>query len=227
VPNGDPAQHIADIVSTPLEQLLIALGAGIGRSQAELDRHTIETQAQIDQHPVLSQYGLEATWYQIPSTELELKIAISMDQPPPETRPVGLAPAGGEPLALGVPEFLKSIPRLWAQPVNARLSNQFGFRVDAASTVRLSIQAVPPPAAATVARPQATEEQVLAKVRDLLLPKDDLSKPPSGRVSVNFNPGAAAWYVVQSEESEGTVQLRVLVKVDDATLAVIGHEERT
>src|SRR4051794_252431 len=133
--NGTPSQRIADVLSTPLEQLLVALGSGIGRSQAELDRHTIETQAQIDQHPVLSQYGLEATWYQIPTTELELKMAISLESPSPDAVPLAHGPAGGPPLELGLPERLQAIPRLWAQPVNVRLANQFGFSVDAASTV--------------------------------------------------------------------------------------------
>ena len=224
---ADGTQRIADLLSTPLEQLIVALGSGIGRSQAELDRHTIDTQAQIDQHPVLSQYGLEATWYQIPATELELKMAISMEQPPPGAVPQLTAPAAGEPLALGLPERLRAIPRLWAQPVNARLANQFGFHVDAASTVRLTIQAVPPPARATAVQPTRTEADVVAAVRSLLVPKDDVQAPPSGRVSVNFNPGAGAWYVVQSEESAGAVQLLVLVKVDDATLNVISHEDRT
>ena len=224
MPNGTPAQRIADLLSTPLEQLIVALGSGIGRSQAELDRHTIETQAEIDQHPVLSQYGLEATWYQIPTTDLELKMAISLEEPAETAR--GLAPAAGEPLSLGLPDRLKVLPRLWAQPANARLTNQFGFTVDAASTVRLTLQAVPPPARATAAQPAASEAEVMAAVRPLLLPKDDVSTPPSGRVSVNFNPGAAAWYVVQSEEAAGTVRLRVLAKVDDATLSVIAHEER-
>lgn len=220
-------QRIADLLSTPLEQLIVALGSGIGRSQAELDRHTIDTQAQIDQHPVLSQYGLEATWYQIPTTELELKMAISMEQPPPASAPQLTAPAAGEPLPLGLPDRLKAIPRLWAQPVNARLANQFGFHVEAASTVRLTIQAVPPPARATATQPTHSAQEVVAAVRGLLVPKDDLQAAPSGRLSVNFNPGAAAWYVVQSEESGGTVQLHVLVKVDDGTLDVVSHEDRT
>ena len=222
---ADGTQRIADLLSTPLEQLIVALGSGIGRSQAELDRHTIDTQAQIDQHPVLSQYGLEATWYQIPSTELELKMAISMEQPPPDAAPQLTAPAAGQPLELGLPKFLKGLPRLWAQPVNARLANQFGFHGDAASTVRLTIQAVPPPARATATTATHSEAEVVAAARSLLVPKDDLQATPSGRVSVNFNPGAGAWYVVQSEEAGGTVKLLVLVKVDDATLNVIAHEE--
>ena len=42
MPNGDAADRIADLLSAPLEELLVSLGRGIGRSQAELDRHAIE-----------------------------------------------------------------------------------------------------------------------------------------------------------------------------------------
>jgi hypothetical protein len=222
MPNGD-AQRIADLLSTPLEQLLVALGSGIGRAQAELDRHSIQTQAMIDEHEVLSQYGLEATWYQIPSTQLELKMSVAMEQPREPSR----APAVmGEPLELGLPERLKRLPRLWAQPASARFVNQFGFDVQAASTVTLQIVAVPPPGAARGAEPSATRDAIVEIARPHLLPKEDMSQPPSGRVTINFNPGARAWYVVQSEESEGTVSLRVLLKIDDETRAILKHEER-
>lgn len=222
--NSD-GQRVADLISVPLEQLLVALGSGIGRSQAELDRHTIQTQALIDEHPVLSQYGIEATWYQIPSTELELKISLAMQQPSEKAQPTALAPAAGEPLPLAIGERFKAIPRLWAQPVNARYTNQFGFNLQAASTVKLSIVAVPPPAPSTGGAPTSPEPDVLAKARQYLLPKDDQTKPPLGRVTVNFNPAARAWYVVQSEEKDGVVKLRVLVKVEDGTLAILKHTE--
>jgi hypothetical protein len=226
VPNGQAADRIADLLSAPLEQLLVALGSGIGRSQAELDRHTIATQAAIDEHPVLSQYGLEATWYQIPSTELELRMAISMEAPPEAERPQLLGERGGEPLGLGLPERLKVLPRLWAQPVNARLTNQFGYNVQAASTVKLSVVAVPPPGRAAAAQPTSSETEMRQLARPYLLPKEDVTQPLLGRVTVNFNPGARAWYVVQSEEVDGVPKLRVLLKFDDETRAVLRHEER-
>ncbi len=216
--NGD-AQRIAELLSTPLEQLLVSLGSGIGRAQAELDRHAIATQEMIDEHEVLSQYGLEATWYQIPSTQLELKMSIAMELPskPP-------APPVGE-TVLGLPHWLQ-LPRLWAQPVNARFVNQFGFDVQAASTVTLQIVAVPPPGPARGGEPASTRDAIFAVARPYLFPKEDTTQAPSGRVTINFNAGAGAWYVVQSEESEGTVTLRALVKIDDASQAVLKQEER-
>jgi len=209
MPNGTPAQQIADLISTPLEELLVALGSGIGRAQAELDRHSIEIQKLILEDPVLSQYGLEATWYQIPKTELELKIAVALEQPAPKAEPSRVA---------GV--IKKPLPRLWAQPVNARYTNQFSYDIQAASTVKLSVVAVPPPGAAALA-PALTEEAALAAALPHLF--TDAQGRPEPRVTLNFNGGARAWYVVQTAEQDGTVILRALVKVDDETGRVLEH----
>jgi hypothetical protein len=114
----------------------------------------------------------------------------------------------------------------WAQPVNARLRNQFGFDVQAASKVKLSVVAVPPPGQAAAATPLTSEAEVRELARPYLLPTEDLTQPPQGRVTVNFNPGARAWYVIQSEEVEGVPRLRVLLKLDDESREVLRHEVR-
>ncbi|MEJ5328874.1 MAG: hypothetical protein WHT07_01820 [Desulfobaccales bacterium] len=207
MPNGTPAQQIADLISTPLEELLVALGSGIGRAQAELDRHSIEIQKLILEDPVLSQYGLEATWYQIPRTELELKIAVALEHPSPKAEP---------PRVGGV--IRKPLPRLYAQPVNARYTNQFSYDIQAASTVKLAVVAVPPPGVAA-ATPALTEEAALAAALPYLF-KDAQGKPEP-RVTVNFNGGARTWYIVQTAEKDGAVTLRALVKVDDLTAQVL------
>ena len=207
--NGSTAQKVADLLSTPMEQLLVALGAGIGQAQKELDRHSIEIQKQILEDPVLSQYGLEATWYQIPKTDLELKIAIAMEQPetPPPDRPV---------LVGGVKQ--KALVRLWAQPVNARYTNQFSFELQAASTLKLSVVAVPPPGVASI-KPNLEESAALAAAKPHLFL--DSNGNPEPRISVNFNGGARAWYIVQTSESGDEVTTRAFVKIDDDTGNVI------
>jgi hypothetical protein len=212
MPDGDAAERIADLLSAPLEELLVALGSGIGRSQAEMDRHSIEIQRLIDEDPVLSQYGLEATWYQIPTTELELKVAVAMEQEEQEG-PTPAAPIPGQ--------LLRAAPKLWLQPVNARYTNQFSYDVQAASTVKLSVVAVPPPGSATATRPVLTSEQALGAAGPHLFKEADGT--PSPRVTINFNPGARAWYVVQTSETDDVVELRALVKVDDETGEVLKH----
>jgi hypothetical protein len=52
MPNGTTAEQPIELISTTVEELLASLGSGIGRAQAELDRHSIEIQKQILEDPV-------------------------------------------------------------------------------------------------------------------------------------------------------------------------------
>jgi len=209
MPNG-AAGEVAELLSVPLEQLVTALGRGIGEAQSALDLHSIEIQRLIDEDPVLSQYGLQATWYQIPSTQLELKIAVAVQQPP---RPAMEPSVPHTEIVGGVERPV--LPRVWAQPVNARYKNQFGYDVSAASTVSLTVVPVPPPGEAAAGRPTRTAEQVRATA-DPDLVKDSAGRPV-GRVTVNYNPGARSWYVLQTQQTADTVTLLVLVRIDDET----------
>jgi hypothetical protein len=208
----EPADQIAELLSVPLEQLLTALGRGIGAAQAALDRHSIEIQQLVDSDPVLGQYGLQASWYQIPTTQLELKIAVALEQPADTTPVTEIDPTLG---------LLRPLPRLWAQPVNARYANQFNYDVQASSTISLSVVPVPPPAAVLTARPTHTADDVLAVVRDRLVTTDDGVR---GRVSINFNPLARSWFVLQTDEDGPQTFLVKLLRVDDETLAITREE---
>lgn len=213
----DGVGQVAEMLSAPMEELITALGRGVGAAQAALDRHSIEIQQLIDADPVLGQYGLQASWYQIPATQLELKVAVAMEQQPAQP-----APAIPRTLtAITDLDLARPLPRLWMQPVNARYTNQFGFQVSASSTVSLTIVPVPPPTAVTSAAPTHTEEEVLAKVQDRLLLKNNAVR---GRVSVNFNPGVRSWFVLQTEETGAEPALIKLLRVDDETLTVTREE---
>lgn len=214
----DPINEVAEMMSVPMEELLTSLGRGVGAAQAALDRHSIEIQQLIDSDPVLGQYGLQASWYQIPSTQLELKIAVAMQQP--ATPAPGVLPEASGFLS-DLP-FARPLPRLWINPVNARYANQFGFNTTASSTVSLTIVPVPPPAAVTVARPTHTEAEVLATVQDhLLLTADSQVR---GRVSLNFNPAARSWFILQTEDTATVPALIKRIRVDDDTLVITLEE---
>jgi hypothetical protein len=228
MPDQTPAAAARDIAAT-LEEVLVALGAGIGRSQAELDRHSIEIQKLIAEDPVLSQYGAEPTWYQIPTAELELKIAVTIEETPAPpapsvatpaatATPTSTLPTGGSTLTTKglLPGPLK---RLFVQPINAKYTNQFGFSFQAASTIKLTIVPVPAPGAPPAAT--RNEAEVLAAAEQYLAKGPD--GKPQPRVTVNYNPGARAWYVVQTAEDKDPIEMRALVKVDDETGNVLKH----
>jgi hypothetical protein len=204
------ADQVAELLSVPLEQLLTSLGRGVGSAQAALDRHSIEIQELIDSDPVLGQYGLQASWYQIPSTQLELKIAVQIEQPPTPAPPPG-------PIIGGNPILARPLPRLWAAPVNARYSNQFGYDVQASSTVSLSIVPVPPPSTVVSARPIHTADEVFQEISSHLLADGG---SVTGRVSINFNPAAKSWFVLQTQDDGTSTSLLKLIRVDDETLAI-------
>ena len=215
MPNGTgDVTQIAELLSVPLESMITALGRGIGQAQSELDRHSIEIQRIIDEDPVLAQYGLSATWYQIPSAQMELKVAIAADQPaPPPPAAPGEVPLPATDVVGGV--LRPALPRMWLQPVNARYANQFAYDVNAASTVTLSIVPVPPPGPAAAGRPNLNADAALEVADSVLDHTEDNARV--GRVTINFNPGARAWYVLQTDETTTPVTLLHLVRIDDET----------
>jgi hypothetical protein len=173
---------------------------------------------EIDEDPVVAQYGLQATWYQIPTTELELRVAVTME---PRR---GTAADAAESLVGGLRRPLLPIPIL--QPVNAKYRNLFSYDVEASSVLRLTFAAVPPPGPAAALRPVLSADEALERARKHLVPTDDVGVPPAHRVSVNFNPGAGAWFVLQTRETkEGAVELVSLVKIDDQSGDVLRHEK--
>jgi hypothetical protein len=223
------ADQVADLISAPLEELIVALGSGIGRSQAELDRNSIETQRRIDEDPVLAQYGLQASWYQIPRTQLELKINVSMQQLEAGGQ-TGVSPApppiaGARPFVAGL--RLASVPRLRVEPVNATYQNRFGFQVEAASTMTLEVVPVPPPGPVATAVPQLTVDEVLeiaSEAKMLDTPSQAVLYSESGagwRTAANFNAGMRSWFVLQTREQDDSVRLRALVKIDDQSGEVL------
>jgi len=223
----DPAQQLADLIAAPLEEVIVALGSGIGRAQAELDRHTIETQRRIDEDPVLAQYGLQATWYQLPRSEIELRIAVGMraqETAGPQPLPTPAPFPGSPPTEYVAGAILKPLPRIYIEPVNARYQNQFGYDVQASSRMTLTVAPVPPPAA-TAAPPQMSADEVLERAREATLESGGAvlyaGNQPGWRTTVNFNAALRAWYVTQTSEQDDKIRLRALIKVDDNTGGIL------
>lgn len=195
---------VTDLISSTFEDVLVALARGIAEAQAALDAESIRLQQKLDEDPQMAQYGITATWYQMPNTQVELKVALDLHESAGVSTGPGITPLG---------------PRLRIAPINARYLSQFSYDAQAASTVNLTIVPVPPAGASAAAPPTRTEQQIM-QIAGPLLKQDDPTHPQY-RLSVNYNPQGRVWYVIQSLPQADQPLLQVLVKVDDVTGAVV------
>jgi hypothetical protein len=124
------ADEIEEVLVRPLGEVLARVGEGVAQAQRAMDLASIATQTLIDNDPVLSEYGLQATWYHMPEVTLELKMSLAMKR---ETR----TDTSGR--------VLVSRLRLLAAPHNAKVQNTLGLDVQGTSVVRARIVAIPPP----------------------------------------------------------------------------------
>jgi hypothetical protein len=206
-------KKVADMLSAPMEEVIAALGTGIARAQRELDRYAITAQQEIDQDPLLSEAGLQATFYQIPRAELELNIAIALEE---NTKPV----TSGNTLTAISATALKasSIRQIHLQPVNASYANQFNFNTQASSKVKLTIVPVPPPGADGIVSPRMKQDEVLK------IAQDKFVSAQNARVSFNFNGRSRVWVVLQYALEGDTTRRLALIVIDDDTGAIIKSE---
>jgi len=124
------ADEIEEVLVRPLGEVLARVGEGVAQAQRAMDLASIATQTLIDNDPVLSEYGLQATWYHMPEVTLELKMSLAMKR---ETR----TDTSGR--------VLVSKLRLLAAPYNAKLQNTLGLDVQGTSVVKARIVSIPPP----------------------------------------------------------------------------------
>ena len=204
---ADEIRRVADLISAPIEHVIVALGTAIGKAQQELDRFAIDTQRQINQDPLLSENGLQATFYQIPRSELEITTAIAFEEE-----------SGTTPRAAGTPLSKTALRRVHLQPVNATYTNQFNYDVQASSKVRLTIVPVPPPASEAAVTPRLTNDEVVK----IATPK--LTNAQNARLSLNFNGQARLWFVLQYEIKDDATNRLALVVIDDDTRAIVKSE---
>jgi hypothetical protein len=224
----EPLQKAVEVFSAPIEGVISALGRGIAEAQTALDLNSIKVQEEIDADPVLSRAGAQATWYQLPKVELELKLAMTMTETTSRGAPQVPAPSRrrAAPAAIS-PVFLSKAVRLVAQPVSASYQNRFNYDASASTTIRLTIVPVPSPAGGhqTTAPPRLTSDEVRALALESqagfrTVTKDGQAVPdPALRFDVNFNGAARVWYVLQYDPADGTAKA-VVVAIDDETGAL-------
>jgi hypothetical protein len=140
---ANEVQLMADLLSSPMEEVIVSLGASVAQAQRELDRHSIQSQAEILADPDLSAAGVQATFYQIPKVELELSMAITMTPQPAAAAAKSTAKTAATAKLSDAVVVRPS--KIQVAPVNAFYQNQFGFTAQASSKLRLTIVPVPPP----------------------------------------------------------------------------------
>ncbi len=217
----DPTKAV-EVFSAPIQSVIAALGRGIADAQMALDRGSVQAQEEINADRVLASLGMQATWYQLPRVELELKLAMTIS----EQQGGGTTPAGTIKALAPATAFVRPV-RLIAQPVSASYQNRFNYDVNAASTIRLTVVPVPPPAvggtAVAPSRLSPEEVQALALKSSAgfkTVTQEGQTVPdPKLRFDVNFNAAARIWYVLQYDPADPSAKA-VVVAVDDVTSSV-------
>src|SRR3984893_6234212 len=196
-----PPDDIATFTA-PIEGGIVSLGHGIAVAQALLDKNSIATQHALDSDPEAAAHGLQATWYQFPRVDLQLKIALAMtQQATTQAAPIAAPLAPGSPRAISLANI--SAIRPLAQPVSAAYQNPFNYDVTAASTITLSIVPVPGSRSGNAAlAPKLTRDQVQSDALKALTQfrtktiGGTVVPDPSFRFDVNFNGASPTWYVL-------------------------------
>lgn len=208
------ADKIAQVFSATIEAVIKALATGVAEAQSELDLHSIATQQRIDEDPILSEAGLQATWYQLPKTELDLTMAVALEEPAASS-----GTTGGPGPATGL------MTKLHLQPVNAQYQNQFSFDARAASTMHLSIVPVPAPIGSGSVTPAQDRSAIEKIATDEIARRGGAAATTTAgavaRVVSNFNPATRLWSVLGYEIAASGTTRKWVVVVDDGTAAIV------
>jgi hypothetical protein len=220
---AEQAQTAAERFSAPLDSVIGAVVHGVASAQTAIDRSSLASQQAIDADPELAGKDLQAPWYQLARTDVQLKLAFTVAEAPPgaQAPPAPAAAPTATPVAMPI---MAPAMRLIAQPVSAAYQNHFNFNAQASSTITLSLAPVPPPqpTSGAVVTPQLSQEEVQALAlqsdagfatqrgtKGAPLPSEAL------RFGIQYNPAARIHYVHQYKPGEPSAA--TVAAVDDVT----------
>jgi hypothetical protein len=215
---ADAFKNAVEVFSAPIGGVIVALGQGIAQAQNELDQNSLKMQEQIDADPSLSGLGLQATWYQFPKVDVQLRMSLSVVEDRTTPPPAG---AGTRPAVLATRRLLI------AQPLSAAYQNHFNYSAEASSLITFSIVPVPAPASGDQATlpprlsVEAVQTAVLASPAKFAVITEAGKKVPDPkfRFDINYNAAARSWYVLQYDPANSSAPA-VVASVDDVTGAV-------
>jgi hypothetical protein len=222
---AEQAQAASETFSAPLDSVIGAVVHGVASAQTAIDRSSLASQQAIDADPELAGKDLQAPWYQLARTDVQLKLAFTVAEAPPGAQaPPATAAMPATPTAMPI---MAPAMRLIAQPVSAAYQNHFNFNAQASSTITLSLAPVPPPQppSGAVVAPQLSQEEVqaLALQSDAGFATQRGTKGPplpseALRFGIQYNPAARIHYVHQYKLGEPSAA--TVAAVDDVTREV-------
>lgn len=152
---------VNDVTAAPLGQIIASVGEGVAEAQRALDSQAIEQLLELYARDdagtrLLRESGWRPTFYTIPETEGEVRVALSLaDQESDRTQEPSATMAklsAASPLRGGTtlpPALTRALSqpktRLYATPVDGSYRNRYGFEASVSATIRFRIVPVPPP----------------------------------------------------------------------------------
>lgn len=159
---------VSDVMAAPIGEIIAAVGQGVAQAQEALDQGSlakvlaIYSEGDDAELRLLQEIGYQPTFYALPETTGEIQVALSISgdtrSQPPAPQPLAAKTVKNAQLnisAVNSSRLLHSkLPaaRLYAAPVNADLTNRYGFQSTAAAKVTFKIVPVPAPGRANEIR---------------------------------------------------------------------------
>lgn len=119
--------NYTEVLISPLSTIISEVGKSIAEAQHVLDTHSLDLQKSLNTGLVnkeLTELNYQATWYQIPEVLIEIKMAVYYEESETkEERKKGL----------------------FFTPFNAKYQNNFNYKSEGSSSIKMKIVPVPQP----------------------------------------------------------------------------------
>lgn len=144
---------VQDVVASPLGDVIASVGEGVASAQQALDDGSLaavlELYAENDdaKMKLLQDIGYRPTFYALPDTTGEVRVALRLGQGAAgasQATAVKKTPVPAVRTALGR-QGLNTSRKLYASPVDAGYTNQYGFSADVSAKLTFRIVPIPPP----------------------------------------------------------------------------------
>lgn len=144
---------VQDVVASPLGDVIASVGEGVASAQQALDDGSLaavlELYAENDdaKMKLLQDIGYRPTFYALPDTTGEVRVALRLGQGAAgasQATAVKKTPVPAVRAALGR-QGLNTSRKLYASPVDAGYTNQYGFSADVSAKLTFRIVPIPPP----------------------------------------------------------------------------------